>query len=139
MNQKGFTLIELLVVIAIIGLMAGISVVALNSSRQKARDARRLTDVRNIMTALEMYYDEEGNYPASVTFGTGAISTGTKTFLNPVPSNPEPTDDGSCTGGEYTYNQDSSSSYSITYCLGADTGGIAAGSHTSTPAGMTDD
>lgn len=62
-DKKGFTLIELLVVIAIIGLLATLSVVALNSARAKARDARRLADIKAISTALDLYFDDYGDYP----------------------------------------------------------------------------
>ena len=62
-KRKGFTLIELLVVIAIIGLLATLAVVALNNARQKSRDARRISDIKQIQTALELYYNDEGNYP----------------------------------------------------------------------------
>jgi type II secretion system protein G len=64
-SQKGFTLIELLVVIAIIGLLATIVLVSLNTARAKARDTRRKSDIRQIMLALEMYYSDKGEYPAS--------------------------------------------------------------------------
>jgi type II secretion system protein G len=64
-KQKAFTLIELLVVIAIIGLLASIVLMALNTARGKARDAKRKADIRQIMLALEMYYDDNGEYPAS--------------------------------------------------------------------------
>jgi len=63
-KKRGFTLIEILVVIAIIGLLATIVLVSLNTARKKARDAKRLTDMRQIVLALEMYYDDNENYPS---------------------------------------------------------------------------
>jgi len=65
-KQKGFTLIELLVVIAIIILLASISIIALNNQQAKARDARRISDIRQIKTALEFYASDEGQYPVEV-------------------------------------------------------------------------
>ena len=63
MKKKGFTLIELLVVIAIIGLLSTLAVVALNSARAKARDAKRVGDVKQMQTALELYYNDNQSYP----------------------------------------------------------------------------
>ncbi len=63
-SKKGFTLIEILVVIAIIGLVASVVLVSLNNARKKARDARRLSDVHQIVLALNIYLDEKGEWPA---------------------------------------------------------------------------
>lgn len=65
MKQKGFTLIELLVVISIIGVLASVVLVSLNSARAKARNSRRLADIHQFQTALELYYDSNNQYPAS--------------------------------------------------------------------------
>lgn len=66
-STRGFTLIELLVVIAIIGLLASIVLVSLNSSRKKARDAKRMGDLQQIENALELYIDSNLVYPGSST------------------------------------------------------------------------
>ena len=103
--KKGFTLVELLVVIAIIALLSTLSVVALNSARAKARDARRLSDIKQIRTALEMYFDSNMAYPdptASTTIGTGSYACltsngwkdntcagGGTIFMQKVPTDPQ--------------------------------------------------
>lgn len=62
-KQKGFTLIELLVVIAIIGILSSVILTSLNAARAKARDSKRKIELRQIATALELYYDSYGIYP----------------------------------------------------------------------------
>jgi type II secretion system protein G len=62
-RQKGFTLIELLVVIAIIGILSSVVLASLNSAREKSRDAKRVSDIKQLQLALELYFDTEGNYP----------------------------------------------------------------------------
>ncbi|MFA5751410.1 MAG: type II secretion system protein [Candidatus Paceibacterota bacterium] len=62
---KAFTLIELLVVVAIIGILASLVMVSLNSARAKARDMRRLSDLRALANALYLYADDnKGNFPS---------------------------------------------------------------------------
>lgn len=63
MKRHAFTLVELLVVIAIIGLLSSVAVVSLSGARVKARDAKRLADLKQIRTALALYYDANSAYP----------------------------------------------------------------------------
>lgn len=135
-QQKGFTLIELLVVIAIIGLLSTLAVVALNNARMKARDARRVSDVKQIQTALELYYNDNNAYPAAITIGS-PIASGGVTYMAAVPTYPTPVTDGTCVGSTYTYaTQTSNTSYTLKYCLGGLTGGIPAGVQTATNGGI---
>jgi prepilin-type N-terminal cleavage/methylation domain-containing protein len=137
-NKQGFTLVELLVVIAIIGLLSTLSIVALNNARMRARDAVRIADVKQIQTALELYYTDVGRYPATLTFGTGKIENTTTTivYMGQVPNNPLPAD-GAC-ATNFDYHRDTFSSYRLEYCLGGVTGGIPSGNRTATNVGIND-
>lgn len=133
-NFLGFTLIELLVVIVIIGILATMATVALNSAKQKTRDTKRISDIKQIQTALEVYYNDHGKYPASITFGSPLTSDDAViTYLNTIPSNPSPRNDGLCPGTNYTYSSDGTT-YTITYCLGGNVAHIESGGCQATPA-----
>ena len=83
--KKGFTLIELLVVIAIIGILSTMAVVSLGSARTKARDSKRLADIRSVQTAVEIYYTDQGVYPgAAATNGCPIATTIEGCCLNDV-------------------------------------------------------
>lgn len=57
---------ELLVVIGIIGLLASIIVINLTGARRRARDTKRIADVRSVQTAIEEYYGRNGFYPTTL-------------------------------------------------------------------------
>jgi prepilin-type N-terminal cleavage/methylation domain-containing protein len=79
-KQKGFTLIELLVVIAIIGILSSVVLASLNSARQKSRDARRLSDIKQLQLALELYFDSNNAYPTTLA----ALATGGQIAVIPT-------------------------------------------------------
>ena len=115
-KRRGFTLIELLVVIAIIGLLSTLAVVSLNNARQRSRDAKRLSDVKQMQTALELFYSENGSYPLSDSASAGNIliaddrndgGTGTvfSSLLATVPIAPTPADGSGATACTVTTNK----------------------------------
>ena len=65
-NQRGFTLIEILIVVSIIGVLSSLTLLGLGSFRASGRDVKRVTDLRQITNALELYYAKVGEYPAKL-------------------------------------------------------------------------
>ncbi len=93
-KNKGFTLIELLVVIAILGLLATIVAVSLTSARARARDARRVSDIRQLELAFELYYAAFQQYPTTTPFDV----LRTNGYLNMSANPKDPS-----SGDEYCY------------------------------------
>jgi prepilin-type N-terminal cleavage/methylation domain-containing protein len=132
-EQKGFTLIELLVVIAIIGLLASVVLLSLNSARAKSRDAKRLADVRQIASAMELYFNDSGAYPNTTTDLV-------PNYIGVWPTYPTPVADGNCTSTNfpnqgYAFTR-TATSYNLPFCLGGTTGGYNAGTHALTQSGI---
>ncbi|TAK89207.1 prepilin-type N-terminal cleavage/methylation domain-containing protein [Patescibacteria group bacterium] len=94
-KQGGFTLLELLIVIVIIAILVVLIVPNLVSGPQRARDSQRKSDLRNIKTALETYYNDSNSYPTSGTWKTD-LSSGTTPYMKTVPADPKG-------GADYTY------------------------------------
>jgi prepilin-type N-terminal cleavage/methylation domain-containing protein len=62
-THKGFTLIELLVVVSIISLLSSIVMASLNTARAKARDTKRLADLQQMNTAIQLYINDNNAAP----------------------------------------------------------------------------
>lgn len=152
--KKGFTLVELLVTIGIIGILATVTVVSISNARAKARDARRLSEIKAIQTGLTLYQNENINFPDSqnvtlilgngeneyrvLCFTDGGFHTkkedcgGAQVFMDPVPRDPLSKD-------PYFYkytSTDDNRSYTLTFSLEASVGQMIAGEHTATPTGI---
>ncbi len=141
-NAKGFTLIELLVVIAIIGLLSTLAVIALNSARQKQRDAKRVSDIKQMQTALELYYADTSSYPPAPAGNLGenqnalalcaggwktSCAANETTYMGQVPKDPGST--------HYIYTLNGSD-YALVFTLEGSIGNLAKGQRLATPSGL---
>jgi type II secretion system protein G len=64
-RQKAFTIVELLIVIVVIGILAAISLVAYTNVQNRAYASERRAELASVAKALELYYTDNGRYPAS--------------------------------------------------------------------------
>jgi len=127
-NKKAFTLVELLVVIAIIGLMASLSIIALGNARSKSRDSKRVSDVKQVQTALELFFSDQGRYPTATEWASGSLyatgTIGTTTYIDKLPA---ASTRGIC-NNNYTYAPSSlGDDYTINFCLEDRTGSLSKG------------
>ena len=66
MGEQGFTLLELIVVVAVLGILMAIAIQQFSLYRSRATDAAMRSDLKNAALAMESYYGEFLDYPASV-------------------------------------------------------------------------
>lgn len=97
-TKKGFSLVELLVVIAIISLLMAVVLASMSSARKKARDDQRLSDLKQLQAAIEIYGSANGRYPVACgnstewrghgsSYGSCATNyiTGISELMSPLP------------------------------------------------------
>lgn len=72
--SRAFTIVELLIVIVVIGILATITITAYNGIQQRARDSDRISSLNQLQKAIELYYVDNGRYPA-ITHGLGFESS----------------------------------------------------------------
>lgn len=160
--QSGFTLIELLVVVAIISLLSSIALIAFQSARAKSRNVKRLGDMTQMNTGLELYFAANKGYPSSSAGLPLGLAPG---YTSVLPYAPVPFD-GICEGmthGAQCVAEDPSCSgvpantyyyialgrpysvgngvtvypsYTYYFCLGDTTGNFPAGERILTPSGV---
>lgn len=69
--QRGFTIAELIVIVGVISILASITIGSMTNVRAKGRDATRLSDLKKLQVALELYYDENREFPQYNAARTG--------------------------------------------------------------------
>ena len=75
-ERHAFTLIELLIVVVIIGILAAIAIPKFTNTRQQAYLATLKTDLRNLVTAQEAYFDNNAAYTTTIPTSLFDASTG---------------------------------------------------------------
>lgn len=126
-TQTGFTLIELLVVIAIIGILSSVVLASLNTAREKSRDARRVSDIKQLQLALELYFDSNGSYATGTSNIVALDKLVTGGFIAQIATDP-------VSGDYYSYSADATPT-ATNYHLGA---ALEDTSHTALPGAVFD-
>jgi prepilin-type N-terminal cleavage/methylation domain-containing protein len=106
-RTRGFTIMELLVVIAIIGILASVIFVAVGNARLKGRDSARLAAMKQIQSALNVYFNERGSYPVCSERWdgqSGCLYTAlVPTYIKSLPVDPQYGGSGITTDYDYEY------------------------------------
>lgn len=80
--DRGWTLIELLVVISLIMILASVAMNQYSTSIRAAQEATLKSNLRSMRDAIDQYYADKGQYPASIQT---LVSEG---YLRDVPTDP---------------------------------------------------
>jgi len=72
--QKGFTLIELMIVVAIIGILAAIAIPQYQDYTVKAKLSKVQSWASPIKTAIGVFAQENGSYPAAASAWASVIA-----------------------------------------------------------------
>lgn len=106
---------------------------AFEEARAKARDARRMSDVKQILTAAELYYSDNDVYPLEIVSGMSVESEGI-VYMNRAPSNVQ---GGDCSQEYVYYASPDGQVCEVRYCLELGTVMYSKGEHIANMSGMT--
>lgn len=90
-HNSGFTLIELLVVISIIGVLASVVLASLSAGREKAQDTSRIASLKQLQSAVEIYYTNNNRYPpvsSGSSYVAGIVGLA-PTYIPVLPEDPD--------------------------------------------------
>lgn len=90
-----------MIVVAIIAILAGILIPNFTHARAQAQTAACEANLRQIATAMELYYADNQVYPTGTAtkIGAGTIANNGVNYLNTVPQDPS----ASTTGAQYSF------------------------------------
>ncbi len=66
-HTRGFTVVELITVVAIISILSGIVIFNAVTGSARSRDVDRQADLKTLQSAIELYKQRYGRYPAQCT------------------------------------------------------------------------
>jgi len=123
-SAKGFTILELLVVVAIIAMLFSAISVILTGVKERSRDAKRMSDMRELQKSLNLYFTERNRFPISTTeiliTGSDPLSLELENafFITEAPADPlYPS-----SAFQYTYiSSPAGSDFTLSFCLETDT------------------
>lgn len=90
-NQKGFSLVEILITLGIIALVSGIALGLAASLKKTTNDARRQSDLKEIQSALQLFYADHQTYPLANELPFGGLfdsRDSQKIYSKVVPTDP---------------------------------------------------
>jgi len=103
---------------------------------QKIEDAEETRNIRTVMTALELYYNDNSSYPAELA-QLSSVSTMPYFYTDSLPK--AVNTQGECAGISEDYNYTSAEdrqTYSMDFCLESDSGGFSKGKHRASQMGI---
>ena len=74
-RRYGFTIIEMMTVMLIIGLIISVLVPGINLAKKYAKEVKQQTHIFSIKSALDMFYNDNEDYPPSDLTGTAPDQT----------------------------------------------------------------
>lgn len=100
-------------------------------------DARRISDIKIIQTALELYYNDTGKYPEEIKTGEPLIY-GDIIYMRSIPLHPALNNEICKENNEYKYTQvNNGNSYELQYCLDEGLDSLPAGINIASPSGLS--
>ncbi|RKH41044.1 type II secretion system major pseudopilin GspG [Corallococcus sicarius] len=111
-RNRGMTLIEIMVVITILGLIAAAVGVAVIPKLEEAKQDTARLDIRNIQSAMKLYYTKKGSYPDTATGLKALVDTQN---LERMPTDPW--------GREYVYMNEGGKPVITSYGADGNAGG----------------